>query len=439
MIRQTVLPFKLERTDETLTAHGGLALLAEYTHALGLRALVDRHLPRPGSHRGYAPSVFVETVILLLQAGGRTLEDLRELEREEALLTLLGHEALPDPDTVGDWLRRMGDPTTGQAGLEGLGQVRDAVTARLLRRDGVEAYTLDVDATLIEAEKRDAQWSYQGVKGYMPLLGFLVETPVCLVEEFRDGNISPGAGHLAFYRACQARLPAGKRIGAYRADSASYQAELINALEADGVRFSITADQDAAVKTLLRELPEAAWTEPVPGCGYELAEAVHTMTKTTAAFRLICKREIRRQLALLDGPETPYVYHVVATNWSPEEKATQDVLDWHNQRGQAENMIKELKHGVGLERVPCGETWANAVWFRLGVIAYNLVIGFKRLACPTAWARHTIATLRWTLVQVAGRIVHHAGQVVLKLVVDAATLARFRNIRRQCWALTGAT
>lgn len=439
MIRQTVLPFKLERTDEPLTAHGGLALLAEYTHALGLRALVDRSLPRPGSHRGYAPSVFVETVILLLQAGGRTLEDLRELEREEALLTVLGHEALPDPDPVGDWLRRMGDPTTGQAGLEGLGQVRDALTARLLRRDGVEAYTLDVDATLVEAEKRDAQWSDQGVKGYMPLLGFLVETPVCLVEEFRDGNISPGAGHLAFYRACQARLPAGKRIGAYRADSASYQAALLNALAADGVRFSITADQDAAGKTLLRELPEAAWTEPVPGCGYELAEAVHTMTKTPAAFRLICQREIRRQLARLDGPETPYVAHVVATNWSPEEKATQDVLAWHNQRGQAENMIKELKHGVGLERVPCGETGANAVWFRRGVIADNLVIGVKLLTCPTAWARHTIATLRWTLVQVAGRIVHHAGQVVLKLVVDAATLARFRNIRRQCWALTGAT
>jgi hypothetical protein len=38
----------------------------------------------------------------------------------------------------------MGDPTTGQAGLEGLGQVRDALTARLLRRDGVPAYTLDV-------------------------------------------------------------------------------------------------------------------------------------------------------------------------------------------------------------------------------------------------------------------------------------------------------
>lgn len=139
---------------------------------------------------------------------------------------------------------------------------------------------------------------------------------MCLLEEFRDGNASPGSGHLPFYRACQAALPAGKHLGAYRADSASYQAELINALEADGVRFSITADQDAAVKTLLRELPEAAWTEPTPGCGYELAEAVHTMAKTKAAFRMVCKRTDRRQLALPGGSETPSVYYVIATNWS---------------------------------------------------------------------------------------------------------------------------
>jgi len=35
----------------------------------------------------------------------------------------------------------------------------------------------------------------------------------------------------------------GKRIGYYRADSASYQAELFNQLEKDGVKYAITADQ----------------------------------------------------------------------------------------------------------------------------------------------------------------------------------------------------
>ena len=68
---------------------------------------------------------------------------------------------------------------------------------------------------------------------------------------------------------------------------------------------------------------------------------------------------------------------------------------------------------------------ANAVFFRIGIIAYNLFIGFKRLACTESWAKHTIATFRWKMIQVAGRIVKHAGKVVLKLMVDVEKLAVF--------------
>jgi hypothetical protein len=367
------------------------------------------------------------------------LEDLWELTREAGLLRLLDREAIPDPDTVGDWLRRMGNPETGRAGLVGLGQVRDTLNARLLRHDGHETYTLDVDATLIEAEKQDARWSYHGVKGYMPMLGFLFETPICLVEEFREGNVSPGAGHLAFYVACKTRLPQGKRIARYRADSASYQAELINELESDPVRWAITADQDVAVKAVMAGLAPGAWQEPEQGCGYQVAETVHTMNETKAAFRLIIKREERRQRDLFDEDTTPYVYHVVASNWLAEEKTAHEVLVWHNQRGQAENFHKELKRGLGMEQMPSGDFGANAVFFRIGVLAYNLSLGFKRLACPAEWAPQTIATVRWRLMQVAGRLLRHAGQVVLRLVLDADRLAIWKDIRRRCWALSVAT
>lgn len=156
-------------------------------------------------------------------------------------MKLMGQEAIPDPDTGGDWLRRMGDPHTGQAGLAGLGQVRDLLNQRLLRHDGIFDYTLDADAMQIEAEKQEAHWTYQGIKGYMPMVGFLFETPLCLSEEFREGNVAPQTGQLSLYRECQQRMPPGKRIAFYRADSASYQADLINALEADGVIWALTA------------------------------------------------------------------------------------------------------------------------------------------------------------------------------------------------------
>ena len=435
MIQQTVFGFKIGATRERLTAHGGLALMAEFNHGIGLRELTDRCLPASGSHRGFNPSVIVDSLVLMLEGGGRSLEDLRELRNEEELMKLMGREEIPEPDTVGDWLRRMGDPETGQRGLKGLDGVRDKINERILKRGGIEEYTLDPDATEIIGEKADALFTYNGEKGYMPMLGFLYETPVCIYDEFREGNVAPAYGQKEFYLECKRRMPDGKRIGYYRADSASYQAELFNQLEEDGVRYAMTADQDKAVKSAMALIPSGDWKEPVRGCGYEIAETVHCMNETKRAFRLVIKREIRRQGELFEKGGQ-YFYHAVATNWLEEEKNMGEVLKWHNQRGQAENFNKELKIGFGMERMPCGQTHANAVFFRIGVLAYNLFIGFKQLSCPESWVRQSIATFRWKMVQVAGRIVRHAGGIVLKLMIDLEKLELFRGIRKKCFELS---
>ncbi len=435
MIQQSIFPFKIKMAKERLTAHGGLALMAEFNHGIGLRELTDRYLPGPGSNRGFDPSEIVDAVVLMLQGGGRSLEDLRELKDERGLMELIGRGEMPEPDTVGDWLRRMGDPKTGQRGLEGLDSVRDKINERVLKRDGVEQYTLDADAMEVVGEKADALFTYHGNKGYMPMLGFLYENSICLLDEFREGNVAPAFGQKEFYLQCKERMPWGKRIGYYRGDSASYQAGLLNQLEEDRVKYGITADQDKAVKSAIGLIPERGWEEPVKGCGYELGETVHCMNGTKKAFRLVVRREIRRQRELFER-EGQYFYHAVATNWLEEEKNTEEVLEWHNQRGQAENFNKELKIGLGMERMPCGQSYANAVFFRIGVIAYNLFIGFKRLSCPASWMKHTIATFRWKMLQVAGRIVKHAGEVVLKLMIDLEKLELFREIRKKSFELS---
>ena len=46
----------------------------------------------------------------------------------------------------------------------------------------------------IIGEKEDALLTYKGNKGYMPVAGFLYETPVCLYDEFRGGNVAPAFG-----------------------------------------------------------------------------------------------------------------------------------------------------------------------------------------------------------------------------------------------------
>ena len=52
---------------------------------------------------------------------------------------------------------------------------------------------------------------------------------------------------------------------------------------------------------------------------------------------------------------------------------------------------------------------------------------------PTAWERHTISTFRWKLIQVAGRIIHHAGQVILRLCMKAKEWDMMIGVRQKCF------
>ena len=65
MIRQTILPFKVEMTRDMITAHAGLALFGEFAVGLRLLQSTDRYLPKPGSGAGYNPSEYTFPLILI--------------------------------------------------------------------------------------------------------------------------------------------------------------------------------------------------------------------------------------------------------------------------------------------------------------------------------------------------------------------------------------
>jgi len=82
---------------------------------------------------------------------------------------------------------------------------------------------------------------------------------------------------------------------------------------------------------------------------------------------------IRRpyQRNIFSEQDTSVKYTVIATN---RIESSEQVIKWYNQRGDcSENRIKELKIGFGMERMPCGQFEANAVFFRIGILAYNLL------------------------------------------------------------------
>jgi len=241
----------------------------------------------------------------------------------------------------------------------------------------------------------------------------------------REGNVVPAARNLEFIKHCIKQMPKGKKIKYLRADSAAYQADIINFCEEKGIQFAIGADLDQAVLQAIEKIPQGDWKEYKNGY---IAETVHSMNKTKNAFRLIViRRPYQRNLFTEEEPSIKYV--VISTN---RTESAEYVVGWYNQRGEhSENRIKDLKIGFGMERMPCGQFEANAVFFRIGVLAYNLFRLFVLKALDKSWHRRQVQTIRWRLYQIAGKIVYHSNEISLKLNRRFCSL--FKDIRLRIW------
>ena len=142
---------------------------------------------------------------------------------------------------------------------------------------------------------------------------------------------------------------------------------------------------------------------------------MHCLNQSARAFRLIVARWKNLQPSLFEAEG--YCYDAVATNREESESAS-EVLWRHNQRGEAENWHKELKLELGMEQMPCGQQEANALFFAIGVLAYNLAQLLKRRLLPESYRTVTLATLRWKVYRLAGKLVRHARGLILQIKAD---------------------
>ena len=70
---------------------------------------INKYFPLPKSNRGFKPSSFIQTLILMQHEGGFHLDDVRHIHEDEALKMVLNLKQLPKASSIGGWLRRMGN------------------------------------------------------------------------------------------------------------------------------------------------------------------------------------------------------------------------------------------------------------------------------------------------------------------------------------------
>lgn len=428
MVRQSVLPFKLKRSKERITARSGLVLYAELMRAMGVEKMIDRHMPKPGSGRGFEALGYIKPLSMVLYGGGESIEDIREIRGDHSLREVIELKEIPSSSAIGDWLRRMGE----KGGIEGMEKVNDGITRKVLRKDPRKGYTLIVDPTMIESGKREARMSYLGFKGYRPVVATLKELGLAIAYEFKEGN--DNGGRVKILKEAFRKVSEGKEIEEVLLDAEYYTNEVIEYLEERKVRWAIAVDKDEAVVKLIRFISEEEWqplkTRDGMTTDREVAETVHTMNRGKVVFRLVVLRWKERQGDLF---KDAYSYHCIATDMI--EERGEEVVWRYNGRAHIENHIKEMRSGFGMDRLPSGEFAGNAVYFGIGIMTYNLFIAQKLLTMPQQWGTKTIKSLRWLLVEVGGKLIYHGRKVILKIATSVDKFKIYLEMRRRTYEL----
>jgi hypothetical protein len=450
---QGLLPYTvevIERTD-TVTSRAGLPSVLETMRALGLPRVIREQVRVRERQSGYTETEKIEALVLLLAAGGDCVEDIAVLQADGGLRRLLGRR-FPSADALRDFLYAFHDEQlllqaqaarpagqvayipTENAALQGLGRVTTALLHRVAAQGRSTKATLDYDATIQESHKRAALPHYQGGRGYQPAAIYWVEQDLVVADEYRDGNVPAGMDTLPLIQRGFASLPATVTTFFFRADSACYNERTLKWLAdpqrpggpAGPIGFTISADMTEPLHSVCTALPKPAWAlfEERPDETVECSEVEFfpgDWRKDAEPLRYVALRIRKRQGQLFASGATTKYLAVVSNRWDLDAPT---LLRWHWQKAGTIELVHDVtKNELGAAVPPCGRFGANAAWYRLSLLTYNVLSALKSLALPPSLSTARPKRLRFVLFTLAGRLVTHAGQLWLRVSAEAERLA----------------
>jgi len=449
---QGLLPYTIEvvEDDATLTGHAGLPLVIETMRALGVSDVLDGALGIRQRQSGATDAKKVEALVLLMAAGGENIEDVEVLRADKGLMRLCG--SLPSADVLRTFLHAFHDerlldqaqrdrPASQVAyipkespPLLGLSRAFGTLIHELADRTKVTRATLDHDATIQESHKKLALAHDKGGRGYQPAAIYWGELDVVLADEYRDGNVPAAMNNLPLIQRGFAALPPSVTTLYFRADSACYQTKILrwlaNPEREDGPRatigFTISADMTEPLRRLCEAVPEQAWTlcddrptETVMCADVEFAPG--DWPKDAEPLRYVALR-IRKKQGQLFGGGYDTKYLAVVSN--RRELAAPALIRWHWEKaGTIERVHDVTKNDLAAAVPPCGRFGANAAWYRMSLLTYNILSAMKWLALPPSMETARPKRMRFALFSLAGRLVSHAGKLVLRIGREAEALA----------------
>lgn len=416
---------KLEFHGSSVTSDAGLLACRELDEALGLSAMAGEMIAdtRTGKNGRHALVGMLRQSVFGRLAGYEDVNDADRLGRDPAMRWIVGGRAVANQAASTSQMGRFETAfLTNDENLVALADLSGQWIDRVHSRRPPKGIVLDMDSSVSPTFGGQEGTAYNGhfaCTCYHPLFVFN-QFGDLERSALRPGNVHSADGWKDVLEPVVARYRGKFKRRDFRADAAFANPEVYEFLEAESFGYAIRLPANRLLQERIGNLLKRPVGRPPNEVRRYYANFSYQAQSWTKPRRVIAKVEWH------PGELYPRVGFIVTNLSCTAER----VVGFYNQRGTAEQWIKEGKNAMKWTGLSCCSFAANAVRLQLHALAYNLANFMRTPALPEAVAHWSLTSLREKLVKIGAKIVRHARYVTFQMAEVAVPRKLFQEILR---------
>ena len=394
---------KIEFRGAHVTSDAGLLAFRELDEALGLTEMVADLLveTRTGLNTRHTLSAQLRQSIYSRLAGYEDTNDAEQLCNDPAMRHVVGDRAKEGKAASTSQMGRFEtDVLTKHENLRGLMDLSGRWIDRVRKRRPANKLILDLDSSVSPTHGHQEGSAFNGHFGctcYHPLFCFNQHGDLERAL-LRKGNVHTANDWRSVLAPVMARYRSQAIPKFFRGDAGFAAPELYRLLEQEGYGYAIRLKGNPILERHIEHL----LTRPMSH-GTGKADVRYHDFEYQARSWSKSRRVVAKVTWFADRLFPAVGFIVTNLNWAPRR-----VTHFYNQRGTAEQWIKEGKYALNWTRLSCQGFAANQVRLQLFALAYNLGNFLRRLALPRSISHWSLRTLQTRLIKIGAKVVRHA-------------------------------
>jgi len=414
---------EIQTTTEKIESKGGLLLAGKIAGAIGLGSIKSTIVKKAGA--------IITSIFGLMIEGRSDFESMGEKRGSLFFKEALNLEFVYAKETVRLYLEQM-----SQDAVKIIEQLKES-TLKLIKKaklhgywiDGSKYIPVDIDTSVMDnskTKKEGVSRTYIGVDGYNPIFAYVGKEGYMLDCELRPGSQHCQKGTEAFILSLLERLGKIKN-----------RARFLFRLDAGNDAFETLRTISKAVRGLYcivkrnkRKENDEKWLKiakkygkrTVPRKGKKVWVGkvnIHPCKKGERLENVYCVFEITERKR--DSAGNRFLIPEIEVNswWTNLCCDAEKVIELYHDHATSEQFHSELKHDMGVQRLPSGKLDVNKILLTIAMNAYNALrfLGQKSIEEETRRKskRKRLGTVIRELICVAGKLVKHARKLVFKI------------------------